>query len=193
MPGRYAPLGKVVLEVLSIVLGVLLALAVSEWQEDRQKREVSELALRNVVAELRANQSILTSIHEINDTTISRAVEGDELADSESLQFIPGVQVRSTAWEALLSAGISNYIEYELVLTLANVYAMQQVYRETGLGLVDASMNMSAMATVQRTEIDQQQLQAQFMSFFQMILVMETALLEHYEQVLEELDVAPET
>ena len=176
---------KALLEIFSIVLAVLLALGVSEWQEDRRESELAAIALENVRMELESNRTTLEVIHENNTKTIDAAKLDDaSTQDGEDQQFIPGIQVRSVAWNALLSAGISNHIDYDLVLALSNIYAIQGVYKQTGLSMVDASMTMSAMATVQQVEVDSQRFQEQFMGYFEMILRMEEALLEGYGDVL---------
>ena len=48
-------LARAGIEVFSIVLGVLLALAVSEWQEDKHHQERTAAALLSVRAELEGN------------------------------------------------------------------------------------------------------------------------------------------
>ena len=104
-------------------------------------------ALQNVKLELQANQEILTRIHENNVQTIetAQAAAGeDSESERESRPFIPGVQVRDTAWQALLDTGVSSYIDYELLLSLSETYSMQAIYKETGMHLVNASMTMAA-------------------------------------------------
>lgn len=180
----------ILLEVFSIVLGVLLALAVSEWQQDREKDELAANALANVHNELRANQELLSALHASNKKTIElAAVEaaGDAEVD-ESLQFTPGVQVRATAWNALQSSGVSNHVDYDVLLDLSGVYSVQAVYRQTGTQLVDASMSIAAMATVSKTELDNRVFQQQFMPYFTMMLAMEEALLQAYAETLESLE-----
>lgn len=48
-------LARVLFESLLIVLSVLLALAVDEWQDGRQRAERAEMALQSVRAELQEN------------------------------------------------------------------------------------------------------------------------------------------
>ena len=74
------PLKSLLLEVASIVLGVLLALAVNEWQQDREKAELAHTALTNIASELAANAAILESIHDNNVSTIDavNAAAGSE-------------------------------------------------------------------------------------------------------------------
>ena len=175
--------GKLILEVFSIVLGVLLALAVSEWQQARENEERASTALQNIQLELEANQEILTRIHENNRQTIEKA-QNPEANENENLQFIPGVQVRSTAWETLLASGISVHIDYEVLLALSEIYSMQSIYRQTGMQLFDASMSMAAMATVDEKQIDNEIMQGHFMNHFRMLLSMEEVLLESYRESL---------
>jgi len=182
---------EVLLEVFSIVLGVLLALAVSEWQQDREKDELAANALANVHNELLANQELLSALHASNQKTIELAAieaAGDAEVD-ENLQFTPGVQVRATAWNALQSSGVSNHVDYDVLLDLSGVYSVQAVYRQTGTQLVDASMSIAAMATVSKTELDNRVFQQQFMPYFTMMLAMEEALLQAYAETLESLEV----
>ncbi len=167
------------LEVFSIILGVLLALAVSEWQQAREDEKRAAKALQTVKLELQANRDILRRIHENNQQTIDKArAAGPE--ESEDLQFIPGVQVRSTAWDTLLATGVSAHVDYALLLALSETYSIQAIYRQTGMQLVDASMTMAAMATVQSTDIDNEVMQDRFMGYFTMLLAMEEALIESY-------------
>lgn len=173
-------LKTILIEVFSIVLGVMLALGVSEWQQEREYAQLADTALANVAWELRSNLEVLTRIHENNVETIelSEAETNDQSASSEDRQFIPGVQVRSTAWNTLLSSGLANHIDYKLLLSLSEIYSGQRIYRQMGLQIVEASMSMAAMATVNQTELDNEVFQEHFSSFFNMLLQMEEALLE---------------
>ena len=177
---------SVILEVFSIILGVLLALAVSEWQQARENQERATTALQNVKLELQANAEILKRIHENNQETIEKARAPDTESD-ENLQFIPGVQVRSTAWETLLATDAAGYIDYGLLLSLSETYSIQGIYRQIGMQLVDASMTMAAMATIAQKPIDNGVMQDQFMAYFTMILTMEETLLDSYRDALARL------
>jgi hypothetical protein len=173
---------SMILEVSSIVLGVLLALGVSEWQEQREKDELATIALGNIHRELQANQVLLGKIHDNNILTMKLSTNDE---DGEENQFIPGVQVRSAAWETMLSSGISSHVNYLLLFELSEVYSMQSVYRETGMKLLDASMSMSAMAAVNQVDVDSDHFLSQFQNYFDMLLAMEERLLEIYENTLE--------
>jgi hypothetical protein len=175
-----------IIEVLSIVLGVLLALGLSEWSEERQHRAQADVALANIILELESNQAVLIIIHENNVATVAAMKEASP-EEEQNLNFIPGLQLQETAWEAFLSTGLSNYANYDDVLTLSHLYAIQDIYKQSGRQLVEASMQVSAFAVVQEREIDDDQFQKQFLVYFEMLSAIEAQLLVSYDDVIAEL------
>ena len=178
--------GALVVEVTSIVVGVLLALALSEWSDERNHQIQAELALVNVAGEIRSNHKMLAIIHVNNIETI-RAM-GDDPETGEDRDFIPGLQLRETAWEAFLTTGLSNYASYDKVLSLSQMYAIQNIYKQTGLQLVQSTMTMSAYASVLEKDVDNHQFQKQFGAYFELLSAIESQLLLSYESSLAEFD-----
>lgn len=175
-------------EVLSIVLGVLLALGLSEWADDREHQALADAALQNVLNEVRSNHEVLTFIHENNTATIE-AMKTDP--DSESTQdrnFIPGLQLRETAWEALLSTGLSGYVDYDTIFMLSEMYAIQEVYKQTGVQLSEAAMNMAGYAAVNEKDIDNRHFQKQFIGYFELLADVEAGLLESFDETATRLE-----
>ncbi len=179
-----------VIEVLSIVLGVLLALGLSEWSEERQHRAQADVALANILLELDSNQAVLVAIHDNNMATVTAMKEASP-GDEQNLNFVPGMQLQETAWEAFLSTGLSNYADYDDVLTLSQLYSIQDIYKQSGLQLVGASMQVSAFAVVQEKDIDDDQFQKQFLVYFEMLTAIEEQLLISYDEVIAELSNDP--
>jgi hypothetical protein len=179
------------IEVFSIVLGVLLALGLSEWSEDRQHRAQADIALANILLELESNETLLVTIHDNNTATIT-AMKAASPGEEQNLNFIPGLQLQDTAWEAFLSTGLSNYANYDDVLTLSQIYSIQDIYKQAGLQLVEASMQVSAFAVVQEKEIDDEQYQEQFLVYFEMLSSIEGQLLISYDEVVVELAASDE-
>ena len=91
------------IEVVSIVLGVLLALAVNEWRAQRAHDSEAESALQNINNEVISNQKTLEAIHKNNVSTVESMTENRD--GNEDRKFIPGLQLKSSAWETLLSTG----------------------------------------------------------------------------------------
>lgn len=175
-----------IIEVLSIVLGVLLALGLSEWSEERQHRAQANVALDNILLELESNQTVLTMIHDNNTATVA-AMKDASPDDDPNQNFIPGLQLQETAWEAFLSTGLSNYASYDDVLILSQLYSIQDIYKQTGRQLVEATMQMSAFAVVQAKEVDNKEFQEQFLIYFEMLSAIEEQLLLSYDEVVTEL------
>jgi len=186
-------LRTVAVEAASIVLAVLLALAVDEWREDRSHQELADSAIRNIVIELKSNQELLGLIHvnnvetlKIMDESSEQGQEDDE--QNEGRNFIPGIQLIDTAWEALMSTGTSAYIDYDTILSLSATYSMQRVYKDTGWKMTSAAMNVAAYATVLGSEVDNENFQQQFISYFRMLVDIEDSLLKSYEASIARLD-----
>ena len=177
-----------VVEVISIVIGVLLALALSEWSEERNHQTQAKIALENIATEILANHKLLTVIHDNNLETLEAMHNQPESGEGDDRTYIPGLQLRKTAWDALLSTGLSNYISYDKVLVLSEMYAIQDVYKQTGTQLVEATMTASAYATVLATDIDNSQFQKQFGMYFEMLSGIETQLLLVYDNALTNIE-----
>ena len=98
--GAKFKLSTVVIEAVSIVLAVLLALGVDEWREGRSQQKQAESALVNIAEEIRANQKTLKQIHENNVETIKLIAEdqerGKDSTEGNNRSFIPITFPRTT-------------------------------------------------------------------------------------------------
>jgi hypothetical protein len=190
MKQRASTVKKAAVEIFSIVLGVMLALGVSEWQEDRDRQKQAMVAMDNIKRELRWNLDLLTRVHENNSATVAAMdVQDEDTGDSdENSTIIPALQLRETAYQTLLSTGIANYVEYKVILSLSETYSMQSVYKQIGRQLSEAAMNMAAYATVAGTSIDNEKFQEQFRVYFEQLLLGETQLLKYYASSIETLE-----
>jgi hypothetical protein len=176
------------LEVFSIVLGVLLALALSEWAEEREKQTLAKSALLNISREIGSNLETLKLIHENNVQTVD-AIGSQSMSDAdESRSIIPGIQLQETAWEAFIASGLSGYVNYDTILTLSKMYAIQRVYKQTGMQLSESAMNATAYAVALGTTVDDRHFQEQFIGYFQLLTQIEAQLLSTYRDTLNTLD-----
>jgi hypothetical protein len=182
------PIQKLAIEVFSIVLGVLLALAVNEWNEQRSHEIQANSALQNISNELISNLEVLKLIHENNTATVD-AITAEQDSESEKNQnFIPGLQLQETAWDTLLSTGLSNYVQYERILVLSRAYSMLGLYKNTGLQLTNAAMTASAYAAATGTQVDNDAFTKEFINYFEMLLQIEEILLTSFQESLDQLD-----
>ncbi|HEX7037060.1 MAG TPA: hypothetical protein VF210_14890 [Pseudomonadales bacterium] len=183
-------LARVALEIGAIVLGVLLALAVSEWQQAADDRERLSAALGNVRHELTENLALLQRLHAANSAMVQRLEQDYEPADGD-VQYVPGVQVSEAAWRALGSTGLTNLIEYPMLLELSRTYATIDVYRRAGYALMDANLTMLATASAQRQRADDPDVQrtfaTNFLGQFRLLTEIEAELIQAHHAALTAL------
>lgn len=182
-------LKQMALEVFSIVVGVLLALAVSEWQEDRSNAEKAGVALANIRAELQSNLDLLEVIHP-NNSQVVESISSDETENPEDESVVPGVQMRSSAWQTLAGTGLSNFIDYDLLIELSQLYSMIDVYKQTAYGFINANMSLVATSTAMDREVDNERFAENFLDFFQMLVQIEAVLIEAHEKTIRSIDEA---
>lgn len=180
-------LGKMALEVFSIVLGVLLALGVSEWQEHRNNTERASVALANVRAELQSNLELLEFIYP-NNASVVEAIQSGEDDSIEDATVVPGVQMRSSAWQTLTTTGLGNYVDYQLLIELSRLYSMTDVYKQTAYAFIRSNMDLAATATALDTSVNNKRLSENFLGFFQMLVQIESALIEAHQNAIAAID-----
>ncbi|MCH9651700.1 MAG: hypothetical protein K0U98_25965 [Deltaproteobacteria bacterium] len=128
---------RLLFEFLSIVVGVLLALGVNEWREDRNNRSRARQALVNITREIEANQAHLTEVHRNNSAYLAAMDEVSE-GDSSGPEFQAAWGLQSTAWEAARESGALGNVEYGTILSIAQVYQFQETYLDLMRRLFEA-------------------------------------------------------
>ena len=133
-------------EILSIVIGVLLALAVNEWNEDRVHQQRAEQAVTNIIQELKSNIRLMEIIHTNNTAIVNLPNSPEESTSKKENRFIPGLQIQDTAWKTLISTGASAHIEYETLYIISSIYSIQEIYKSFGRQLINTMMSTSALS-----------------------------------------------
>jgi len=194
-PGR-APLltrrslGRIGIEIGSIVLGVLLALAVSEWQTGKENAERMRSALENVRGELNGNLRLLETIHG-NNAALVDALGANPAGIDDERPFTPAMQVSSSAWQALSATGLAHDADLGLLVSLAQTYALIDIYRRMGYSLVDADLAVRAAATAADQDMGQvvssNLFAVNFANHFRLIVDLESALIEAHQRAIAAL------
>ena len=163
-------------------------MAVNEWNEQRSHEIQADSALQNISNELLSNLEVLKLIHENNTATVDAIMAEPDSESEENRNFIPGLQLQETAWDTLLSTGLSNYVQYERILVLSRAYSMLGLYKNTGMQLTNAAMTASAYAAATGTEVDNDSLAKKFINYFELLLQIEEILLASFQEALDQLD-----
>jgi len=132
-------------EIVLVVIGILIALQINNWNQDRQQRQKEKKILIELKRDLVSNDSILEQeiiqqknyIKEIT-TTIQHLKKGEILNDTISLYlnhsfFIERIQFVSSAYESLKSVGIDIISSDVLRADIANLFGNEFPYKTNWL------------------------------------------------------------
>lgn len=105
-----------------VMIGVLLALLVDEWREERQIEEMVSLTEERVLSEIRENAIQLQSYSErlterFEELQSWEQELGPELSFREQPGFpgMPAVSLSDAAWQRANSSDVTNYMNNELI------------------------------------------------------------------------------
>jgi hypothetical protein len=125
-------LGKILLEVALITLGVFLALWVDEWRERAQHREMAQDALQRFRTEFRMNREAVIAVRDKHVTALEqiRAYFAADPASRARMKYpfmaTNPAFLEYTAWDLALANQSLGYIEPDLAQRVAHVYAAQR-------------------------------------------------------------------
>lgn len=176
------PVEKLIIEFFSIVLGVMLALGLNQWRENRQYENKATVALEKVHNEIIANLNLIKAVNENNKETLKEIelmMEADSVVQND---FIPGVQISGNAWNALLNADVAGYIDYNILDRLSELYSIQDVYMKMGYILIESMLNINSISIGMNTDIDQEKLATEMYDYFQTINNIEGVLMNLLEE-----------
>lgn len=133
--------GRLLGEAAMIVFAVLVALAVDEWNEGRERDIQVDRARAAIEAEMRANQQELAVGME-SMRAMHGALAGmlDRLRSGErAIEWTIGAELpdfSDAAWETARVTGVVAHMDYEWVLRTARVYETQELARSLQNDLV---------------------------------------------------------
>ena len=176
-------------EIFAIVVGVLLALAVNEWNENRIQTARANEAISNIIQEIESNLNLLQIVNK-NNLSVVALVESEKSENNEetqNLKFIPGLQIQDTAWQTLLSTGVSEFIEFSTLYDVSSIYSLQAIYRKLGFQLVESMMSNQALAMIIASNNKISNSNDLYLTNMKLILEIEKALLSNYQEKLKKL------
>ena len=155
MASRQIPdwLPRVMAESMLIVISILVALYLDEWNDDRQDAENIEHALVNFVSEIRRNRARVEDAapfnqglrHVLNRRQEVRAIESVATFINIIESYSP-VVLQSTAWETAIATGALAKMDYNLVSALSLTYSLQRRYQQvsrSGMADMTSPQNLS--------------------------------------------------
>lgn len=176
-------------EVASIVVAVLLALAVNEWNENRNHTKRANEAIVNVIQEIKSNLRLIKAVNKNNSDIIAliQTQTDNDAPQSQQRKFVPGLQIQNTAWKTLLSTGVSEHIEYSTLYSISSIYAMQDIYTSLSYQMIQTMMGNQALTQAIAPEQATQPNDLLYLDNMALIVEVEKSLLTNYQQTLEAL------
>ena len=180
---------KYAYEMVSIIIGVLIALGVDEWNEDRQNQERARTALINIQNEAKMNLSILEVLHPRNMEAF--AVVQTESSEDDSATIVPGLQLQDVAWKTLMSNGISVHVDYDELYQVAEIYSIQQIYKDFANQFVEQIMVTRSMSIVNGNPLSDSDIITASVELLTLLMGIEEQLLNHLTEFLDERSSEP--
>lgn len=138
-------LPRIIVESGLVVASILLALAVNEFERNREDEELATQALTAFAREIRQNKARLEDVGPYRRglrNVIVRMAEGGNLRSSDEFQATIGLEplrpafLTSTVWETAVTTGALPHIEFDLVNALSLTYSLQarlEEFSRTGM------------------------------------------------------------
>ena len=129
---RRGSIGKIVLEVALITLGVFLALWVDEWRESVEHRQLAQDALQRFRREFQMNREAVVAVRDKHVASLERIrayLAADPSARTGMKYPFSATNpafLEYTAWDLALATQALDYIEPDLGQSVAHVYAAQR-------------------------------------------------------------------
>lgn len=125
---------RILVEIVSVVFAVLVALGVDEWRQARQDRERAEAARTAVLAELRSNRDELERSAPSIDSLLARLPgvrDGVRRGEPETLQVrVDLPDFSDAAWETAQMTQATAHMELPWLIRVARAYQAQRLYSD---------------------------------------------------------------
>jgi hypothetical protein len=128
--------GTLLIEMISIMLAVLLALAVDEWRENRANAQLARETLNRITAELKLNVTELENIlkaHQANQNHLKGMLDTVQKS-GEIKGFVLDINIqlgvlRRSAWQTAIVTQAVRHIDFQVVQELSEIYEVYDFYK----------------------------------------------------------------
>jgi hypothetical protein len=187
-PGkRHFNTAKLLLEVALISSGVFLGLMGEQWREHSQHKELAELSLTRLRAEIAVNREAVHNVEEYHKSKLAelkrylQVAPGKRNRDSVSLAGIKIAFFETTAWDMALATGTLNYFNPDLSYDLSRIYTLQR-------NLSDLTRGLSQAMYVRSPYEDMDGFLGSVATYYDDMIYMEPRLIAAYDKILPQLD-----
>ena len=128
-------LGKIILDLIPVAIGVYVGLLVSNWNENKKANQITQNTIERIKREIKLNQkSILKAekYHTMVRDTIMK-IDLDQVPNTGTFSFWRGFnmpRLYKSAFETVLQTGITNNINPDILEQLNKLYTYQDSYND---------------------------------------------------------------
>ncbi len=181
-------LPELLLEAAMIFFAVMLALAAEEWREQKDRIELADRALRSVFEEMRSNLDELetTGVRNAERLEAASVVLAELEAGRDQGDADVGLEVAllsSAAWQSAQMSQAVQYLDFDVMRDLSEVYEIQDLFDRVQAGAVD---NMTEM--MRTAEQDPVAAVRQGVISLSVLSDLHGSLMEVYRNTLEKLE-----
>ena len=124
------PVQKLLLEFTAILISIILALAIDQWQQDRETEQKANLAQEKIFREIKANFEELKRFQKIVKSRYEKLLSiEDEVDDTQGFhQYISKftgyrfTELNSSAWQRANNGILANYMDEEFTEQALHLY-----------------------------------------------------------------------
>ncbi len=144
---------KILFEIFTVSIGIILGLIVNDWRENRNKELRAEKTMESIKKELRFNiegvQSRVGYYHELL-SSMHRLVSDPSIRKVSQVEVWKGTRpplLKNSAYQMALNSGVLNDLDVEVTSALSEVYSFQSAFQSfisfanTNAALVDSDNN----------------------------------------------------
>ena len=128
----------IILEFTSIFVGVLLALALNQWNQERIAINTSKVMMQQLMLEVQKNRTLVSESVESLNISLPKLVNAYELlVEQQESEVIPDISsdyqmslLDDSVWQLSLMRGSTNYLSVNQAQLLFRIYRAQEYITE---------------------------------------------------------------
>ena len=180
-------LGRILLEVALITLGVFLALLADEWRERAGQRQLAEDTLRRFRTEFNTNRAAVAAVRDMHVSSYEK-IRAYFAAEQAVREKTPPPYVSTSpafmeynAWDLAIATQALAHVDPDLAQRVAHVYAVQRQ-------LDGATRDITLVMYSRAGDPDPAPLSVSLATYFDDCNLIEPRLLKLYDEILPALD-----
>lgn len=182
---KLSVLNTIIVEFVSILFAVLLALGINQWKDNRNNHKLAVSSLEKINHEISENKEILSAMitaHEKSklkiDSLLIKYKNPQFTVDSVDFSF---VLINTTSWETAKLTNAISYMKFDLVTNLSKIYHFQNYYEEIVKVYVKDNLYNKPLIYDRRYYL-------KLKTFLETIIPLEKILLNYYEFTQKNLE-----